>query len=647
MDPRRWHTLRRGAVIALVLLLFALTGFQEWARLSAEIPVLRLFPDTVAQARARQGRALYDALSAADAILPRDSSVLLVTAGADPRHDEYVAFHRALYALVPRPIWWANPAPPDGTWESRWWIQTPPSAEQIEALAAERDADFILFYQADSPQDIGVSIPLTMHSTLAARNGSPPITPRTSTSSSPGIAVGGLFAGMFVILVVGGLVLAAAGWIDGHRQRAADQPLPLRGRLTATPVEAIGLAWACGAGCVTMLLLWLNAAGLNFDAQVTVISASALVALGVVAVRARNRLRWAAPALIGPITRTRLNAIEILLTVWIALQVAYVAVLALGRPLTAWDSWVTYALKARTVFLENQLTPNVYADASRAVTHLDYPLLVPLVEAWTFRWAGTTEDRLAGIPAVLFFVALLAVAFAGLRRLGVGRTHALAVVAVLASLPSVNGAAGAAMADVPLAVYALIAALFLARWRETRARGALWVAVLAAGMMPWTKREGLVLFAALLLLWIVTDRRERATWLAAGACVAAALALAGPWWLLIAREGGASVDFGPVSLAALEANGARLPVILYHAASRLLRPEWLLAWLIVPGVVSFRRGRGISRVLLPGTALVYLGAMSAAYVFSDFVPYQQHVVSSIDRLAVHVAPLVLVWRPWT
>src|SRR5512141_1529105 len=130
MQDRRWHTLGRGAIVALVLLVIVLTGFREAVQFSAELPLLSLFPDTVAQARAQQGRELYDALGTANAVLPRDSSVLFVTAGADPRHDEYVAFHRALYALAPRPVWWANPAAPDGTWESRWWIPTPLSAER-------------------------------------------------------------------------------------------------------------------------------------------------------------------------------------------------------------------------------------------------------------------------------------------------------------------------------------------------------------------------------------------------------------------------------------------------------------------------------------------------------------------------------------
>ena len=40
---------------------------------------------------------------------------------------------------------------------------------------------------------------------------------------------------------------------------------------------------------------------------------------------------------------------------------------------------------------------------------------------------------------------------------------------------------------------------------------------------------------------------------------------------------------------------------------------------------------------------LYLLLTSLAYVFSDFVPYQQHIVSSVHRLSAHVVALVVIW----
>jgi hypothetical protein len=35
--------------------------------------------------------------------------------------------------------------------------------------------------------------------------------------------------------------------------------------------------------------------------------------------------------------------------------------------------------------------------------------------------------------------------------------------------------------------------------------------------------------------------------------------------------------------------------------------------------------------------------MGASYVFSDFVPYPQHVISSFHRIAAHVVSLPVLW----
>jgi hypothetical protein len=106
------------------------------------------------------------------------------------------------------------------------------------------------------------------------------------------------------------------------------------------------------------------------------------------------------------------------------------------------------------------------------------------------------------------------------------------------------------------------------------------------------------------------------------------------------------VAFLPVGLDTLQQHVGRLPVIAYYVAPRLLNAGWSFVWPVVGATVVFglARGRcGVPSSLWPLTAILYLLAMSASYVFSAFVPYQQHVVSSIDRLIGHVTPLVTLW----
>ena len=113
-----------------------------WAR--QDWPIIRLWPDLDAQYRLQLGEVPYSALVRADALLPPDAGVLLVTPGLDVRHLDYTTFHRALYFLAPRPVWWLTSAPPDGTWESRWWISKPLTGEQILATAAAKGVYCVL-----------------------------------------------------------------------------------------------------------------------------------------------------------------------------------------------------------------------------------------------------------------------------------------------------------------------------------------------------------------------------------------------------------------------------------------------------------------------------------------------------------------------
>ena len=142
--PAAWS----GLALALVLLSGLLNQPAQFRLLVRPVlPLLRLWNQPDAQYRVVLGEVPFDLLQAADALLPRDAGVLLVTPGRDVRRLEYTLFHRALYFLAPRSVWWLAPAPADGTWESRWWISAPLTASAVQAVARQRQATHILVFQ--------------------------------------------------------------------------------------------------------------------------------------------------------------------------------------------------------------------------------------------------------------------------------------------------------------------------------------------------------------------------------------------------------------------------------------------------------------------------------------------------------------------
>jgi hypothetical protein len=72
--------------------------------------------------------------------------------------------------------------------------------------------------------------------------------------------------------------------------------------------------------------------------------------------------------------------------------------------------------------------------------------------------------------------------------------------------------------------------------------------------------------------------------------------------------------------------------------SRVADPPGLFAILCRRDVAARR-----PRAILPITAGLYLTVMASVYLFSAYVPYQQHVISSYFRLAAHVVALPLHW----
>ena len=312
-------------------------------------------------------------------------------------------------------------------------------------------------------------------------------------------------------------------------------------------------------------------------------------------------------------------------------------------------------MKARTIFLESSISPAVYGDPSRTVTHLDYPLMVPLIEAWFYGWLGVPDDRLVGMVAVLFYLALTGVCYTAVRRQGGTREFALGASVVVASIPHLAGLSGFVFADVPLAAFATIAAVYLVEWLDSGRPDRLAIAALAAGLMSWTKREGLVLVAVLCLVALLVARGTRRAWLGVGALSFASMLLSGPWWAFVAWNGIANSDYLPVTMATFHANFVRLPSIGWRAFTTLLSPAWNFVWplCVLCGLLGRRatlpakdssRGRAIN--LLPLTAFFYVGLMSLGYVFSAFVPYQQHVANSLYRLTVHVVPLPVLWMAY-
>ncbi|HEX9926742.1 MAG TPA: hypothetical protein VGD99_29110 [Anaerolineae bacterium] len=108
---------------------------QVWAFAGAE--------DQTAAARLAYGADDYDLLEWVRRETPSQATILLLTSSPQTYGDpSYVLYHRALYHLYPRTIWWAAPVSLDRY--PAWWVYTDLSETDISAKAEAYDATVIL-----------------------------------------------------------------------------------------------------------------------------------------------------------------------------------------------------------------------------------------------------------------------------------------------------------------------------------------------------------------------------------------------------------------------------------------------------------------------------------------------------------------------
>jgi len=415
----------------------------------------------------------------------------------------------------------------------------------------------------------------------------------------------------------------------------------------ARRAEIVALSWALGMALYTSVYFVLYLIGIPLSAAVApaLVVAVAGVTIGMIALR-RARARDAgdsddtpdgAPALV--VVGLGIAAVQTVVTVWIAL----------GSLLRFDDAWTVWATKA-LLFVYNGPPPGYFHQQPYA-SHPNYPLNLPLAEALFFRLPAPLGLRLAALVSTACLIALLLLFYGGLTLL-YGRALGALAVGALTIVPSLPRFAGYGYADVPVALYGGGAALYLLLWRRRRRRVDLVLMGLLAGGAIWTKKEGLPIALLLLLALAITEARRRDAPLRGRGgrianvlrATAATLALSGPWLLFTAVARPVGSDFQPLTPAVFVANAHRLPHIVARFVQETGKVDrWSLLWMLL-ALVLIGMARRLSPCgrLLAALLAAQLGVYLVGYVFSDWLSYDDHIGSSLNRLMIQAVPLAVL-----
>jgi hypothetical protein len=346
--------------------------------------------------------------------------------------------------------------------------------------------------------------------------------------------------------------------------------------------------------------------------------------------------------------RPAVPAVVLLFAVAVGWVLAQLITMVTRLPHGGTDGWAIWNSHARFIFRDG---PRWAADIENSF-HADYPLLVPLMSARIWRYAGDSTD-LSGLWAVLFALAgtvMLVATISQVRAVSTGVVMGF----VLLGTPIYLQSAGGQEADVPIAVFylATVSLLILASLHDPDRGRITALAGFTAGCAAWTKNEGILFLVAtsfIVLAPIVRQRSEtirRLAWFSSGLIVPLSILvffkvtnvapsdffdnrhsdelMAKIWsperyWIILASAGQTIKTFG-------------------HWATSPFIP--LLAFLILKGVdrQMLRTGGWISSVAI--LVIVSCGYF-AVYVITP-MDLQWHVGSSLERLMLQLWPSVLL-----
>lgn len=343
----------------------------------------------------------------------------------------------------------------------------------------------------------------------------------------------------------------------------------------------------------------------------------------------------------------------------IAIQLSYSFIYASALPVSGWDSWAIWFLKAKAFFIEGGVPAGFLTDPSFGYSHPDYPLMVPLAVSWIYMVIGGADDSIARLIYPLQYAALLAVFYHFVKtavgaRVGLLFTALLSLTPILvmhsSGLPVKVGGLYtgdyAGYADLALSAYFMGSGAFIYLYLRDARPSQFLCAVLFLSIGAWTKNEGLTFaMIGLLILWIGSMRTgKRAGYLIAVSIAIFAL-FVGPWAIFKAGIDIASEYAGRAGQVASFDAVSRLSTIFRYLARDLFLLTGLFSftwWLWLCGVILNIRGQFKGPILsLNVLALGQLGVYVFVYMITP-ADLEWHLQTSLDRLSLQLLPLFMM-----
>lgn len=308
------------------------------------------------------------------------------------------------------------------------------------------------------------------------------------------------------------------------------------------------------------------------------------------------------------------------------------------------DGYAFWGYNAKVIFYEGGRPLPIGRFAN--IPHLDYPLLVPTMEAWIYRFLGGVDETAVKIIFVLFYAALTLLFYDAVRQkygsiLSLFFTALMALTPQLAAVSALSG-----YADVPLMLYVWEMAVLCQNWLNKGNQHNLFLGGILAAIAFWVKREGAVYFVVntvLIILavgWFSTPAKGKKL-TAISLYLLPGLLIITPWLLYLRWWQIPNSDFSAFTMNNIEQYVSRLPIILMLLSKQLFLAieRWGLLWWIFVISLAFKGLHQEARWHILLLIILPVASLSFAFILSSWQPFTTHINISLERLILHTVPL--------
>jgi len=410
-----------------------------------------------------------------------------------------------------------------------------------------------------------------------------------------------------------------------------------------TLLSRCGLAYLCGLVITGVVAAHLALVHVSFGWLGVSLLAAVSAVSGAWHLRGTERPEWRRP---GWSTLAAAAALA-------ALLAEYARAFAVA-PLNRYDAWAIWALKGHALYSFGWADPAVFAGQAYRFANLDYPLLLPSLEAVDFRAMGAFDTRLLHLQFLLLLLAALA-ALGTILWGHVPKALVWALLGAVALAPAVFDQLLTAYADLPLALVFAVGVAAAGRWVVADERWTLAVATLCFGGTLLTKNEGTLFVAAVFVaLLAAAYRRWRA--LAIAAAIDAAVLL--PWKIYVRVHDLHDINYSLTDTFDVHHISGRLgvgPIAFRTLGRQMVDPlQWGLLGPLFLVLLLAAAALGARALALYGAVVVLLSwlGLSWIYVIShyEYSSYldstKERVVASVVLGAAALIPL-LATEAWT